>query len=45
MEKKRILGFVCCAISGFIAGYVYDSLFCFLAVVIVITGGALIAWR
>ena len=44
MEKERILGFVCCAVSGLIVGNVCrPSLFCFLAIVLAITGGWLVA--
>ena len=45
MEKSVVLGFVCCAVSGLIAGNVCHSLFCLIAVVIAIIGGALIVWR
>lgn len=45
MEKNVILGFVCCAVSGLIAGNICHSLACFFAVIIAITGGALIVWR
>ena len=45
MKKHIVLGFVCSAVSGFIAGGICGSWVCFIAVVIAITGGALIVWR
>jgi len=45
MEKYKLLGFICCATSGLIAGNICHSLACLLAVIIAVIGGASIAWK